>query len=158
MFWFYENMCECSRMAVGQKCTGDFCCNSFLLCLTFPQPRSHTHACTCMHMRNAVSRWGLDWGFLGFCSLYFHIKAMSYWWRLTHTILEQHKRYGGGSIKHTHTDPKRTGKHTAQTCKESMQEDTLSGCLLFFVFASHSQSRTVSPLLNLFHSLLSTTG
>lgn len=49
-----------------------------------------------------VSHWGLDRGWLGFCSLYFHIKDVSYWWSLTHMIPQQHDQYGTAFIRHTY--------------------------------------------------------
>lgn len=61
---------------------------------------SNTHVCTGTVVD--VSCWGLEWGWLGFRSLYFHIKDMSYWWSLTHTILQLHNWYGRAFIKHTY--------------------------------------------------------
>lgn len=81
------------------------CCfspsRSLSLSLSFSPSHTHsnTHVCTCTVVD--VSRWGPDWGWLGFCSLYFHIKDVSYWWSLTHIILQQHNRYGRAFIKHT---------------------------------------------------------
>lgn len=48
-----------------------------------------------------VSRWGTDWNRPGFCSLYFHIKDVSYWWSLTDTIL-QHDLCGRAFIQYAY--------------------------------------------------------
>lgn len=77
--------------------------------LGLPQTLSDTHVCTCTAV--AVSRWGLDWGWLCFCSLYFHIKDMSYWWSLTHIVLQQHNRFGRVFIKQTCRERERERVH-----------------------------------------------